>query len=222
MVLRGLILVCCFSARERESHLLNRQVRELAYIDTLGALTLRGRLVTSAAHGPGFTRLDSWLLSQDLLRARVALDKKFELLMFAFRFAARRAAAAARPRRSRTTTSLPTGFVNSQTAITEGLLLSVSTDRWTGSLCVRRPAPQGHAQGPREQRLLPDGPPLSIGLRRPGELLRHVPHAQQRLRLPDQEQLQEALYWSGLARRHPLRPQGAHYAPPLLLGAVKS
>ena len=53
--------------------------------------------------------------------------------MFAsFRFAARRAAAAARPRRIRTPTPLPAGFVNSQTAITDEALLDIATDRWFG------------------------------------------------------------------------------------------
>ena len=47
--------------------------------------------------------------------------------MFAsFRFAARRAAAAARPRRIRTPTPLPAGFVNSQTAITDEALLDIA------------------------------------------------------------------------------------------------
>ena len=43
-----------------------------------------------------------------------------------FRFAARRAAAAARPRRTRTATPLPAGFVNSQTAITDEALLDIA------------------------------------------------------------------------------------------------
>ena len=51
-----------------------------------------------------------------------------------FRFAARRAAAAARPRRTRTATPLPAGFVNSQTAITDEALLEVATDRWHGDV----------------------------------------------------------------------------------------
>ena len=57
-----------------------------------------------------------------------------------FRFAARQAAAASlRPRRTRTPTPLPAGFVNSQTAITDEALLEVVTDRWNGALAALPP-----------------------------------------------------------------------------------